>query len=252
MLFSESAFFDARFRVLSEQATLIHGAGGIGTQSEKTLHSILKYAIEPREQYHEVKHLGSCCDIYNERGIFEIQTRSLYRLRTKLDKFLPTSPVHIVYPIPKTKILHWVNPETGEISEGRRTPKKGNTYDAVPELSSLRTYLRHENLTVHLLFLNVEEYRFQNGYGKDKKRHSTRMERIPLSCDSIFSLDSDEAYMKAFMPEELIGIPFFQKEYEKATHTKKRWAYCALQMLIDRGLLSHIETKGRAFVYQTT
>ena len=61
-LVSEKSFYDARFRVMGELATRIRGAGGIGTQSEKMLHSILKYAIEPDETLHEVKRYGSVAE----------------------------------------------------------------------------------------------------------------------------------------------------------------------------------------------
>ena len=250
-LVSEKAFYDARFLVMGELATRIRGAGGIGTQSEKMLHSILKYSIEPNDNFHEIKRYGSVADILREDEIYEIQTRSFYKLRPKLDKFLPHHKVHLIYPIAKTKILHWVNPETGEIGEGHRSPKKGSVLDSLFELSAIRPYLTHENLTVHLLLLNMEEYRYQNGYGKDKKRHATRMERIPLSLTEEIALASPCDYLKAFLPATLVGVPFTQKAYEKATHLKSRYAYSALQILIDQGLIAHIANEGRAFVYQT-
>lgn len=250
-LVSEKAFYDARFLVMGELATRIRGAGGIGTQSEKMLHSILKYAIEPNDNFHEIKRYGSVVDILREDEIYEIQTRSFYKLRPKLDKFLPAHRVHLIYPIAKTKILHWVNPETGEISEGHRSPKKGSALDALFELSAIRPYLTNENLTVHLLLLNMEEYRYQNGYGKDKKRHATRMERIPLSLCEEVTLTAPRDYLSAFLPPDLIGVPFTQKAYEKATRLKSRYAYSALQILIDQGVLAHIANEGKAFVYQT-
>ena len=68
----EERFFGARELVLAERAK----CGGIGTLSEKTLHKILKYYVEPNEEYHEVEYLGSVLDIKGENGIFEIQTRA--------------------------------------------------------------------------------------------------------------------------------------------------------------------------------
>ena len=250
-LVSEKAFYNARFLVMGELATRIRGAGGIGTQSEKILHSILKYAIEPEDSLHECKLYGSVTDIFREGEVYEIQTRGLYRMRKKLDKFLPSHKVHLIYPVAKTKILHWVDPETGDIGEGHKSPKKGSVLDSLFELSAIRPYLTHENLIVHILLLNMEEYRYQNGYGKDKKRHATRMERIPLSLAEEITLASQEDYMKAFLPESLRAIPFTQKTYEKATRLKPRYAYSALQILIDQGALAHIGNEGKAFLYQT-
>ena len=250
-LIGEKAFYDARYLVMGELATRIRGAGGIGTQSEKMLHSILKYAIEPDEEKHEIKLLGSVVDIFRDGEIYEIQTRSFHKLRPKLDKLLPHYKLHLIYPIAKSKILHWVTPETGEISEGKRSPKKGSPLDAIFELSSIRSYLTHENLKVHLLLLHMEEYRYLNGYGKDKKRHATRMERIPLSLAEEITLSTPQEYLATFLPPSLVGIPFTQKQYESATRLKGRYAYSALHFLIDQGTLAHIGNEGRAFVYQT-
>ena len=38
---------------------------GIGTLSERALHRILKLAVEPNEEFHEKKILGSVADISN-------------------------------------------------------------------------------------------------------------------------------------------------------------------------------------------
>lgn len=246
----ENAFYDARYRVMGELASLIRGAGGIGTRKEKILHSILKYTLEPREQYHEVKLLGSICDIYNEEGIFEIQTASLYRLRAKLDKFLPEHRVHIVHPVTKTRMLHWVEPQSGDVTEGRRTTSHGGILDAVGELSGLGPYLIHENLSVHLVFMNIEEYRFLDGYGKDKKKRATRIERIPASLDCVLTLRTPRDYLDALLPDSMRDIPFTQKEYEAKIKRKGTVAYDSLRLLVGLGVLTRIGKRGRAFLYQ--
>ena len=74
-LVSEKSFYNARFLVMGELATRIRGAGGIGTQSEKILHSILKYAIEPDDIFHECKLYRSVADIFREGEVYEIHVR---------------------------------------------------------------------------------------------------------------------------------------------------------------------------------
>ena len=250
MTVKEQAFYDARYRVMGEVASLIRGAGGIGTRKEKILHSILKYTLEPREQYHEVKLLGSICDISNEEGIFEIQTRGLYRLRAKLDKFLTEHRVHIVHPLTKTRVLHWVDPETGEMTDGRRTSSHGGVLDAVSELAGISQYLTSGNLTVNLVFLNMDEYRFLDGFGKDKKKHATRIERIPMAIDSVVTLSAAQDYAAHLLPEALRAAPFTQKQYEKVIKRKGRVAYDALRLLLGIGVLERAGKEGRAFLYQ--
>ena len=133
---------------------------GIGTLSERALHRILKLAAEPNEEFHEKKILGSVADIANAHGIIEIQTRAFERLVPKLSKFLAEHSVEVLYPIARQKRLHWINPETGEISPPRKSPKMGKPSDAFFELYKIRAFLGHENFAVRLVLLDMEEYRY--------------------------------------------------------------------------------------------
>ena len=63
-------------------------------------------------------------DIVGENGIIEIQTRGFDRLGRKLDAFLEAARVTVVYPVVPKRGLCWVDPETGEIFEKRKSPKK--------------------------------------------------------------------------------------------------------------------------------
>lgn len=116
--------------VLSETSV----SQGIGTQKERTLHSVLKYYLEPDAEYHEIPVGSFIADIYRDGRILEVQTGSFTPLAKKLDVFLPKFPVTIVYPIPWHKWVHWIQPNTGEVSKGRRSPKTGNLYMLLPEL----------------------------------------------------------------------------------------------------------------------
>ena len=77
----------------------------VGLLSEKTLHATLKYYFEPDKRYHEQKIGMHYADICRDGQIFEIQTRSMNRLRDKLRAFLEEYRVCVVYPIPAEKTI---------------------------------------------------------------------------------------------------------------------------------------------------
>ena len=111
-------FLQARKEALGR----VGGAGGIGTLSEKALHAALKSYYEPDFESREVKVGGFVADIVGENGIIEIQTRGFDRLGRKLDAFLEAVRVTVVYPVVPKRGLCWVDPETGEIFEKRKSP----------------------------------------------------------------------------------------------------------------------------------
>ena len=153
---------------------------GIGTLGEKTLHAVLKHYMEPEVARHEQKVGSFVADILNEQGIIEIQTANFNVMRRKLDAFLPEYPVTIVYPIPATKWLAWIDEETGEVTKKRKSPKQGTQYQAFRELYKIKPYLTHPNLRIQLLLIDVEESRLLNGWSADRKKGSVRFDRIPV------------------------------------------------------------------------
>lgn len=120
-------------------------------------------------------------DIYTENGIIEIQTRQFNKMRGKLSAFLPLYPVTIVYPIPREKWLIWIDEETGDLSKKRKSPAKGSAYTAFIELYRIKMFLKDPNLRLKLVLLDMEEYRLLNGWSRDKKKGSTRYDRIPTA-----------------------------------------------------------------------
>ena len=95
---------------------------GIGMQSEKTLHAVLKNYIDPDEDHQEIPIDNYVADIYHDGRITEIQTAHMDAMRARLRCFLPQYPVRIVYPVPAEKWIIWVDPDTGELLKKTALP----------------------------------------------------------------------------------------------------------------------------------
>ena len=187
-------------------------------------------------------------DIFTGDEIIEIQTRNFDQVRKKLDRFLPQYPVTVVLPIPDTKWLIWIDEETGELTTPRKSPKKGNEYGAFKELYKIKTYLKKEGLTIVLLFLDMEEYRLLNGWSHDKKKGSTRYDRIPIRITKEVRLENVVDY-QMLIPNSLKG-EFTCAEFAKAVKINNRQANLVLNVLFYLDVVKRIGKRGRAFVYE--
>ena len=223
-------------------------SNGIGTLGEKTLHSVLKNYFEPDENRHEIRIAGYVADIAADNGIIEIQTRNLGKMQKKLECFLARTNVTIVYPVAATKWLLWIDEATGEITKKRRSPKIGKPYEAFYELYFLRNLLCHPHLNICVVLLELEEYRTLNGWSKDKKKGSTRYDRIPVDIIEELFISCPEDYMK-LIPEAL-DTSFTVKDFKAASGLSLRTAGLALTVLYTIGAVARIGKKGNAFVYE--
>lgn len=220
----------------------------IGTLSEKTVHAVVKHYYEPDEDKQEIPIEGLYADIFTGNEIIEIQTRSFDQVRKKLDRFLPEYPVTVVLPIPDTKWLIWIDEETGELTNPRKSPKKGSEYAAFKELYKIKPYLKKEGLTIVLLFLDMEEYRLLNGWSKDKKKGSSRYDGIPLRITREVRFERPSDY-QVLIPDSLKG-EFTCAEFAKAVKINNRQANLVLNILFYLDVVKRTGKRGRAFVYE--
>jgi hypothetical protein len=219
----------------------------IGILGEKTMHAVLKDFAEPDTAFHEQKVEGYVADVFRDGAITEIQTRSLDRLLTKLKAFLPRYPVTVVYPIPATKYLSWIEAD-GTVTPLRKVSKKGSFYDAGRELERILPFLAHPNLSVLLLLVDMEEYRLRNGWGKDKRRGAERHDRIPIAlADSL--LLTDAASFEALFPTSLPS-PFTRKEFRKAIKGGPKNPLALLRVLCEMGIVTRCGKRGNSFLYE--
>lgn len=220
---------------------------GIGTLGEKTLHSLLKRAIEPDVSCHEVPVGRYVADVRNERGFFEVQTRDLYRLSKKVEAFLQEAPVQVVYPIMRTTELIYLDPETGTLSEKRKSPKKGSFYKALADLYDLRSLFFRPGFSIEIVLLDGEEIRLLDGYGGDKKKHATRYERIPTAFIDSCLLEKPEDFW-TFFPQNELEAPFDIKTLGKVMGLKQRENYRAAAALRTAGVLEVVGKRGRSLL----
>lgn len=220
---------------------------GIGTLSEKTVHAVLKNYYEIDEDHQEIPINGYVADIYRDGKIIEIQTANFNKLRDKLAIFLNEYEVTVVYPMPYIKWLSWLDEETGAVSEKRKSPKKGNPYEAFYQLYKIKNYLKHPNLKLKIVMLNIEETRLLNGWSHNKKRGSTRFDRIPVELVRELEIDNISDYVQ-LIP---IDVPdtFDSKLYAKAAHISVEMAQIALNILTYMGTVKRIGKKGNSILY---
>lgn len=226
------------------------GMNGIGTLSEKTVHSVLKNYLSPDPINHEVKVEGFVADICTGKEIIEIQTRNFDKLRRKLRAFLAVAPVTIAYPIPNIKWIRWVNPQSGEISPPRKSPRAGTPYAIFPELYKIKNFLVDSNLNLKIFMINLEEYRYLDGWSQDKKKGSTRCDRIPTQLVDEIEINSLEEY-QLLIPGTL-GDTFTSRDYQKASKLPLHQAQTALNVLHYVGAVDRVGKKGNSYLYIRT
>lgn len=244
MCIDQVRFDVAKERIIGKNRERI----GIGTLSEKTVHAVLKHYYAPDEDMHEIPVENYVADIYTGTEIIEIQTRAMNRMRKKLEAFLPLYPVTIVYPIPRQKWLFWIDEETGEVSQKRKSPKKGNVYQAFIELYKIRPFLSHPNLRLRLDLIDMEEYRLLNGWSRDKKKGSERYDRIPIAFVEEISMNDIKDYMQ-LIPYEL-PEQFTVKEFAKCAQIPARLASTILLIFNDLKLVNRVGKRGNSYIYE--
>ena len=264
MMDENKLIFDSICRSVAAEGLL---GEGIGTMAEKRMHKALKRYICPDESCHEVRirpdgtpstedrekaesgRGGYIADIYKDGEIFEIQTAGFYPLKKKIEFYLKNTDfrVTVVHPLVECKWSVWVDPETGETTPPRRSPKKEKPTDLLPEIFWLSGFLDSDRLYFRTPIIEAEEYRMLDGWSRDKKKGSTRYERIPVSLIDEVEFGAKE--VKNLLPDTL-DAEFTAAEFSKATGLRGRKAYSALKLMCLICAAEKGEKKGRSFVYK--
>lgn len=216
---------------------------GFGTLQEKTIHEVIKDFYCYDHDFQEQKRGRYIADIAIGDDIWEIQTRAFNKLRGKLESFLQKYRVTVIYPVAAEKKIYWLNQETGVITGGRRSPRKGSPYDVFWELYKIRPYLQNPSLSIHIFMMDMEEYKLLNGWSRDKKKGSTRYDRLPGKLRDIVRLERREDYLY-FLPDNL-PQEFTSMDLARCAHIPRDTAQTCLLILRDLEIVELIGKKGR-------
>ncbi len=234
-------------QALQQAAKRLDARDSIGRLQEKRLHATLKYWLDADETHHEVPlPCGAVADIFDGERVIEIQNGNFSPFRVKLTRLLEEYPVTVVFPLVREKTVFWVDPQTGQTSEGRRSPKRGTFADALPELLFIEKLLFHPRLTLRLQMVDVEEYRIQDGWGNGGKRGSHRLERVPLRLGETLEI-REARNLIACIPAKLPDT-FDAKAFSRCTFQRGRRLNAALHLLVNCGVVTR-EKQGRKYVY---
>lgn len=242
--------FSAAMSVALQRERGLHGS--VGTQNEKLLHAVLKNYYAPFSDEQEIKIGGYFADAVCEDGIFEIQTRNLYKLKDKLREFLQYSRVTVVYPAACALGTVYISEDSGEIV--KETPMR-NMYSLLKvfeELYSIREFLNDDNLRIIIARLKLQKrVYFRGGELPDMSsryaRKKCRTEKIPLEFREEIILE-DRADYARFFPDCSLPDEFTKKEFARAVGESS--SSLRLEVLRTVGVIEKTGKKGKGFLYK--
>lgn len=222
----------------------------VNATMETSLHRQLKevYAGESGEL--EVKLGGYRIDVRLDDELIEIQHGSLSAIRDKIRKLTKSHPVRVVKPIIERKQLVKMDRAGGEILETRRSPKRGTLLDLFDELVYFTRAFPHENLTLEVVLVHVDELRYP-GHGRRRRRRSNDFQ---VEDQRLVSVSESHAFRTA---DDLLGLlpsalpsPFDTAQLAEALDIQRwvaqRIAYC----LRETGATSQVGKKGNSLLYR--
>ena len=230
---------------------------GIGLYAEKRLHSVLKRWMYGDFAAHEQKvpERGGklsrfVADILTPEGeIIEIQTGELYPLARKIAFYMEETDhrITLVHPLIAEKQISWLEPETGELVSRSRSPKKDSVRSGIALLKPFVPYLGDPRFSLLFPFVELDEYRLLDGYGKARKLRSHRYELIPLAlrdCVALCEKADFLSYFPADLPEK-----FTAKIFGKYTRLRGYALYDAIAVFESLGAITRLGKEGRSTVF---
>jgi hypothetical protein len=135
---------------------------------ETSLHRELKLLYAGRQAQFEVPVDGYRADAIVRGRVIEIQHGPLGAIRDKIRTLLADHRVTVVKPIVASKLLVKQSDKGGEVLSRRLSPKRGRLLDLFHDLVHFTNVFPHPRLTLEVLLVDVEEWRYP-GHGRRRR-----------------------------------------------------------------------------------
>ena len=109
-------------------------------------------------------------------------------------------------------------------------------------------FLTNPRLHFIISLIDVEETRYLNGWSRDKKKGSSRMDGTPVDIYDELRIDTMEDYAKLLpntLPER-----FTTKDYAKCARISQNFASTGLNILLETGTVKRVGKIGNAYLYE--
>ena len=228
---------------------MVHGQNPYqaSTNFEKSLHAALKaWYAQPGDQL-ETRVSGYVIDIVRDGLLIEIQTRNFSAIKRKLARLLEKHPVRLVYPIAQEK---WIVRQSavGELTNRRRSPKRGCSVDLFYEMVRISKLVPHPNLTIEVLLTRQEEILRDDGKGSWRRRGWSIYDRHLLEVMDSIVLQSVADFSDLLPPG--LPQPFTNRQLAAAIHRRLSMAQKMTYTLGKMGGIEEVGKIGNARLYQ--
>lgn len=221
----------------------------VGTLNEKSIHSTIKNYFESDKEFQEVKVGNYVADIKRNNQIIEIQTKDFKKLIPKIEYYLKNEyNIKIIYPVIITRYINWIDKESGDIIERKKSPVKGCIQDALLEIYWIHKYLNNNLFELSIITLNAEEYKLLDGFGQNNKKKATKIDKVPTEIIEEIQIDSIRDLNK-LIPNTL-KREFTSKEFIKESKSRKKWAGSYVKLLREIRVISIVRKEGNTYIYE--
>ncbi len=236
----------------------------INTFNESALHRSLKTFYSVREKGEtEVQVEKWICDIVTQKGcIIEIQNLNIGALKEKISGLLALKKkVTVVHPVVKIKIIETYGSDKTIISR-RKSPKKGDIYSVLKELTGITPFLLDKNFTLLCPEISIVEKRLSSREPVQSKNRRRRFRKNWNKSDKELLTIGEEhrfhgkkSYISLLpegLPPEFSSVEV--REFFKAKNETNaaRESGLLLWLLHKTGLTERVPHKGRAYYYRLT
>ena len=217
---------------------------------ETTLHRQLKehYAAEGAAVEQRVGRYR--IDVVAGRELIEIQLGSLSAIRDKIAALVQRHRVRLVKPIIARKLLVKQHRAGGRVVSRRNSPKRGELLDLFEELVHFTRVFPHPRLTLEVLLVEIEEWRYP-GHGRRRWRRDSDHQ---VEDQRLVAIEAVERFRTAadlcrLLPKKL-PRPFhtghLADSLDKERWIAQRMAYCLRHI----GAIQSVGKERGAWLYE--